>query len=385
MKTIPFALPSIGTEEEEAVLRVLRSGWLTTGKEALAFEREFAEAVGAPHALAVSSATAGLHLAIEALGVRKGDKVITSPYTFTSSAEILRYLGADPLFADIDPRTLTLDPDSVRRLLHKHPGVKGIIPIHLGGLAADMEALSAISREHGLFLLEDAAHAFPLQIAGRHAGRWGQAGVFSFYATKTITTGEGGMVICDDPELAKRMSIMRLHGIDRDVWDRYSTAGGKWEYAVVAPGYKYNLSDLAAAIGRIQLKKAEQFKQRRKEIAEYYLEELSEEEALILPDRGAGDHAWHLFILRLRPGVLSIDRNRFIHELTQRGVGSSVHYRSLHQMPYYRERYQLRPEEFPRAELASNNCLSLPIYPAMEDPQLEQTAAAVKEICRSFR
>ncbi|ADK80458.1 DegT/DnrJ/EryC1/StrS family aminotransferase [Sediminispirochaeta smaragdinae] len=379
---IPFALPDIGREEEEAVLRVLRSGWLTTGKEAISFEKEFAEAVSAHSALAVNSATAGLHLAAEALGVCPGDKVVTTPFTFTSTAEILRYLGADPIFADIDEETLTIDPRCVAEILDREPKIKGVIPVHLGGRMAEMDRIVSEAKKRGLFVIEDAAHAFPLSYKGKAAGTIGDAGVFSFYATKTITTGEGGMVVTDNEALAKRMSVMRLHGIDRDVWDRYSSSKGSWRYAVVAAGYKYNLTDLAAAIGRVQLKRAQEFKERRCRIASYYEAELGGIEALKLPKPPGRkeDHAWHLFIVRLRPGYSAIDRDGMVEALKARGIGTSVHYIALHLMPYYRSRYNLSPEQFPVATAVSNSCFSLPIYPSMSDGQVERVVEAIKEL-----
>lgn len=381
-QSIPFALPDIGREEEEAVLRVLRSGWLTTGKEAISFEKEFAEAVSTHSALAVNSATAGLHLAAEALGVSPGDKVVTSPFTFTSTAEILRYLGADPIFADIDEETLTIDPRCVAEILEREPKVKGVIPVHLGGRMAEMDRIMTETKKRGLFVIEDAAHAFPLSYKGKAAGTIGDAGVFSFYATKTITTGEGGMVVTDNEALAKRMSVMRLHGIDRDVWDRYTSSKGSWRYAVVDAGYKYNLTDLAAAIGRVQLKRAQEFKERRCRIASYYEAELGGIEALKLPmPPGRGeDHAWHLFIVRLRPGYSAIDRDGMVEALKARGIGTSVHYIALHLMPYYRSRYNLSPEQFPVATAVSNSCFSLPIYPSMSDGQVERVVEAIKEL-----
>ena len=252
---IPFARPSLGIEEETAVLRVLRSGWLTTGKEAKSFEMEFAKHINSSHALAVNSATSGLHLALEALGLKPGDKVITSPYTFTSTAEVIRYRGADPVFADIDSKTFNINPVAVENLLKKDPSIKGIIPIHIGGNPCDMDSLMNIRNRFNVFLLEDAAHAFPVQYNGKFLGTFGDAGVFSFYATKTITTGEGGMIVTNNEDAAKRMSVMRLHGIDREIWDRYTSDKPAWEYSIVEAGFKYNMPDIAASIGREQLKK----------------------------------------------------------------------------------------------------------------------------------
>jgi dTDP-4-amino-4,6-dideoxygalactose transaminase len=382
---IPFALPSIGEEEEAAVLRVLRSGWLTTGREALAFEKEFAAALGVRHALAVNSATSGLHLAAEALGIGPGDKVITTPYTFTATAEVLRYLGADPVFADIDDDTLLLSPEKTVEAIRENPRVKAILPVHLAGRMADMARLSEIAEEYGLGIIEDAAHAFPVKGRQGPAGTIGSAGVFSFYATKTITTGEGGMVVTNDGAMAKRMSVMRLHGIDRDVWDRYSSSGGAWRYAVVEAGYKYNRPDLAAAIGRVQLRRAQAFKERRKAIADIYFRELAGEVAFRLPSGRGEDHAWHLFIMRVSGddgGAGGMERDEVIRQLAARGIGSSVHYISLHLMPYYRDRYGLEAGQFPVAAKASESCFSLPIFPSMTDNQVYRVVEAVRDIAR---
>jgi dTDP-4-amino-4,6-dideoxygalactose transaminase len=375
---IPFARPSIGKEEEEAVLEVLRSGWLTTAGQARAFEREFAAYTGASHALAVSSATAGLHLALDAFGVGPGDKVITSPYTFTATAEIIRYLGADPLFVDIDEESLTIDPEGVEQALKKNPGTKALIPVHLGGQSCRMDLIMENARRHGAVVIEDAAHAFPVITDLGFLGGIGDAGVYSFYATKTMTTGEGGMVITEDPEIARRIGIMRLHGIDREVWDRYTDPRASWKYDVVAPGYKYNLSDMAAALGRVQLKKAELFLRKRRTIAETYLGAFGGADFLELPSSsGADTHAWHLFILRLREEKLNIDRDEFILRLQEAGIGTSVHYIPLHMMSYYRERYGYRPEDFPRSLRTYRRAFSLPIYPDMGEEQVRKVIDAV--------
>jgi dTDP-4-amino-4,6-dideoxygalactose transaminase len=302
--------------------------------------------------------------------------VLTTPYTFTSSAETARYLGAEPVFADIDPATLNIDPAEAERALQRHPEIKVILPVHLGGLACDMPALCELARRYGAYVVEDAAHAFPARQEGRHLGLWGDAGVFSFYATKTITTGEGGMVVTGNGQLAKRISVMRLHGIDREVWDRYRSVGSSWRYAVVEAGYKYNMPDLTAAIGREQLKKAEEFRRRRREIALRYLETLAPWELFTLPADDP-EHAWHLFILRLAPEHSEQKRDELLEKLQQAGIGTSVHYIPLHIMPYYRKRYGLRPEDFPRALEAYRRAFSLPIYPGLSDEQVERITAEV--------
>lgn len=376
---IPFARPSLDEREETAVLRVLRSGWLTTASEAQAFEEEFAASVGSRHAIAVSSGTAGLHLALEAAGVKPGSLVITTPYTFTATAEVIRYLGADPLFVDVREDDLTLDPAGVERAARAHANVSAVLPVHLGGHPCDMDPILATAAKTGAAVVEDAAHAFPGRYRDRPLGTLGTAGVFSFYATKTITTGEGGMVTTNDDALARRMSVMRLHGIDRVVWNRYTSRTPGWEYRVVEAGYKYNLPDILAAMGRVQLEKAEQFHRRRREIAAAYREAFSSRDYLRLPPDRPGS-SWHLYVIRIRPGRLTIDRNEYIERLSVAGIGTSVHYIPLHIMPYYRDRYDLRPDDFPVSLEAYGAAISLPIYPGLDDESVRRVIAAVIEI-----
>ena len=381
---VPFSRPVLGPEEEEAVLAVMRSGWLTTGEETARFEAEFAKVVGARHALALNSATAGLHLALEALGVDTGSVVLTTPFTFAATAEVVRYLGADPVFVDIDRETLCIDPRALavtlERLQAEGRRAAAVIPVHIAGMVCDMDGLAQVLSDFPVPLVEDAAHAFPVRYGGRYAGTLGDVGVYSFYATKTITTGEGGMLVTDREEVAQRVRVMRLHGIDRDVWNRYTRPGSQgWKYDIVAPGYKYNLTDLASAIGRVQLRRAGEFLQRRTAVAERYLEGLRGLEFLSLPRRTV-DHAWHLFILRLREEELTISRDQFIEELHQRGIGASVHFISLHLMTYYRERYGLSPGDFPVALECSRSCISLPLSAGLGDGEVERVIAAVTEI-----
>jgi dTDP-4-amino-4,6-dideoxygalactose transaminase len=382
-------------------LRVLRSGWLTTGAECDGFETEFARAVGAAHALGVSSATAGLHLAVEALGLRPGQRVVTTPHTFAATAEILRYTGAHPVFADIDDLTLNLDPEQVAQAVEEdrraalrrpraRPKVKddgpivGVLPVHLGGYPADMPRIASIADTHGLWVVEDAAHAFPLRTEWGTAGTVGDAGVFSFYATKTITTAEGGMVVTHASRLADRMRTMRLHGIDRPVWDRFQADGPvSADYDVVAPGYKYNLSDLAAAMGREQLRRADEFLDRRRSIAAYYLERMSRLPCFRPPPDHPG-HCWHLFILRLNTEHLTVGRNEFMRLLMDAGIGVSLHYRPLHHMSYYRDLYGLRPDDFPISTRAYRESVSLPLYPSLSDSQVERVADTVLSLGRRY-
>jgi len=385
---IPFARPSIGPEEEAGVLAVLRSGWLTTGPVAARFEEAFARATGMPHALALSSATAGLHLALEALGAGPGSLVITTPYTFTATAEVARYLGADPRFVDVEERTANLDPARLDAALdaaaREGRRVAAVIPVHVGGRACDMEAIMEVAARHGAPVVEDSAHAFPVVHKDRLLGTWGAAGVYSFYATKAITTGEGGMVVTSSDELARRIRLMRLHGIDRDVWNRYTAANASWEYDVVEAGYKYNLTDLAAAIGVAQLAKAETFLQTRRRVARAYLAGLGGCDFLELPE-DTDDNGWHLFVVRLRPERLAIGRDAFAAELQRRGIGTSVHFIPLHLMSYYRTRYGLAPEDFPVALRLYRAAISLPIYPSLTDEETARVVAGVREVGERFR
>jgi UDP-4-amino-4-deoxy-L-arabinose-oxoglutarate aminotransferase len=375
---LPFASPDIGEEEIAEVLDSLRSGWLTTGPKTRRFEQDFAAFLGGGvHAIAVNSATAGLHLSLEALGVSAGDEVITTTYTFTATAEVVRYLGADPVFVDIDPATLNLDVDAVERAIT--PRTKAIIPVHFAGLACDMSRLLPLAASRGIGVVEDAAHAFPATHRGTLVGSLqSDASVFSFYATKTITTGEGGMVVMRDEALARRCRTMRLHGIDRDAFDRYSSKVPAWYYEVVAPGFKYNMTDIAASLGVAQLRKAGSFQRRRAELAARYDEALAEL-PLELPPRIDGDlHAWHLYVIRIRPEA-GVARGRFIERMAELGIGCSVHFIPLHVHPYWRDRYRLQPEQFPAAQQTYEQAVSLPLYTRMSDDDQQRVIAAVQE------
>ncbi len=376
---IPFARPSIGPEEVDAVTRVLSGGWLTTAREAAALEREFGEAVGAPHALAVSSATAGLHLSVEAAGIRGGAKVLMSPYTFTATAEVVRYLGAHPFFVDIDYETLTLDEGKALSAIAADPTITAVMPVHVGGLRTTSEGFLRELRGRGIRVVEDAAHVCPsLPLPPREAV--GDFVVYSFYATKPITTGEGGMVIAFDDEEAARMATMRLHGIDRPVWDRQKGAARGWEYDVVAPGYKYNLPDTAAALGRVQLRRAPGLRERRRQIAEAYRRHLADRDYLVLPPPRE-DHSWHLYVVSFDANRLSIGRDEVAEEIGARGIGTSVHYKPLHLMSYYRKSYGFEPTDFPVSLERFMTSLSLPIYPDLTDDEVDRVAASLKAVC----
>jgi dTDP-4-amino-4,6-dideoxygalactose transaminase len=373
---VPFHRPSIGTEELEAVRQVLESRWLTTGPVTHEFEREFAGFVGAKYALAVNSCTAALHLALDAARIGPGDEVIVPSYTFTATAEVVSYLGATPVLCDSLPGEFNIDPTDVeRRITDK---TKAIIPVHLAGQPCDLAALQQLSNRYALCLIEDAAHALPATYRGRRIGGISKFTAFSFYATKTITTGEGGMLTTDDDECAQRIKIMRLHGINGDAWKRYS-AEGSWYYEVVDAGYKNNMPDLLAAVGLAQLKKAEGFHRRRCEIAARYFDSFSGIEELQLPPQAetASDHSWHLFILRLRSQSLGIGRDEFVRELQLAGVGTSVHFIPLHLHPFYQQRYGYRNGNMPQAEDAYSRCVSLPIFPDMTETEIERVIDAV--------
>lgn len=376
---IPFHRPSLGKEESDAVQQVLSSGWLTTGPVAQEFERQFAAYVGCKWALAVNSGTAALQLALDCIGLRPGDEVLVPSYTFTATAEVVTYFGARPVLCDSLPGGFNIDPaDAERRITDR---TRAIIPVHVAGEACDMDALLDLARRRNLHLIEDAAHALPASHRGRRVGTISELTAFSLYATKTITTGEGGVLTTNDEAFAERAALMRLHGIGKDAWNRYSSEGS-WYYQVTEAGYKLNLCDILAALGTAQLKKSDAFWKRRAEIAALYREGLMEFEELEMPPLpGPGStHAWHLFILRLKPEELNIDRKQMIEELKRMGIGTSVHFIPLHRHPYYRDHYGCSPEDFPNAEDAFSRCLSLPVYPDLKDGEAERVISAVGQI-----
>ncbi|HET8798807.1 MAG TPA: DegT/DnrJ/EryC1/StrS aminotransferase family protein [Thermoanaerobaculia bacterium] len=376
-----FALPDFGEAEQQSVRDVLASGWITTGPKTRELETAFARAVGAKHAVAVNSCTAALHLALEAAGIAAGDEVITTPYTFAASAEVIRYFGATPVFADIDRRTFNLDPANVAAAIT--PRTKAVIPVHIAGLSCDLDPLLEICRPRGIVVIEDAAHAFPATYRRRTIGAISDFTCFSFYATKTIATGEGGMLCTDDEARAERCRMMSLHGISRDAWNRYG-ANGSWAYEVVAPGYKYNLTDIAAALGLVQLERSEEMTRRREEIAFRYDEALGGDGLFELPALGGGGtrHAWHLYMLRLHLDRWKIDRRAFIEELKKRNIGASVHFIPLHMQPYYRDLYRFAPDAFPIARAEFLREVSLPIYSKMTDDDVDSVIDAIRDVAR---
>ena len=378
---LPFALPDIGDDEVAAVTEALRSGWVTTGPKTKQFEQAFTDMLGGGdlQSLAVNSATAGLHLALEALGIGPGDEVIVPTLTFTATAEVARYLGADVVLVDIEPLTLNIDVECIRRAIT--PRTKAIIPVHYGGLGCDMPAILALAREHGLRVVEDAAHALPTTCGGQLVGSLeSDATVFSFYANKTITTGEGGMVVTRNDEMAKRMRVMRLHGMNRDAFDRFVSKTPAWYYEVVAPGFKYNLTDIASALGLVQLQRLPSFAERRDMLAARYHERLKGLPLVLPAAAPKGDrHAWHLYVIRLAERA-RISRDELISALSERNIGTSVHYVPLHRHPYWRDRYGLEPSMFPRADAAYLSMVSIPLFTAMSDDAQDQVVDALHEV-----
>ena len=378
---LPFARPDIGDAEIAAVTEALRSGWVTTGPKARAFEQAFTDYLGGSglQSIAVNSATAGLHLALEALGIGPGDEVIAPTLTFTATVEVVRYLGADPVLVDVDPVTLNIDPEKIRAAIT--PRTTAIMPVHYGGLACDMEAILAIACEHGLKVVEDAAHALPSTWQGQLVGQLASdVTVFSFYANKTITTGEGGMAVTHNPALAQRMRTMRLHGMNRDAFDRFTSKTPAWYYEVVAPGFKYNMTDVAAAMGVEQLARLPHFVQRREVLARRYHKQLANLPLTLPAVAPSGDtHAWHLYVIRLLPDA-PLERDAAIQALSDRGIGTSVHYVPLHRHPYWRDRYQLTPAMFPEADAAYQAMISIPLFTAMSDSDQDRVIAALHEV-----
>jgi dTDP-4-amino-4,6-dideoxygalactose transaminase len=377
---LPFALPDIGEEEIAAVVACLRSGWVTTGPATKRFEQAFGTYLGGEReTISVNSATAGLHLALECLGVGPGDEVIVPTLTFTATAEVVRYLGATPVFVDIDPATLNLSPLAVEAAITSR--TRAIIPVHFAGMACEMDALLELARAHHLRVVEDAAHAFPTRYRGRLVGTLdSDITVFSFYANKTMTTGEGGMVVTRDPELARRIRLMRLHGISQDAFNRYVSKTPAWFYEVVAAGFKYNLTDIASAIGIEQLLKIDRFLQRREQLAARYDTALATLPLQLPPRPDPGSsHAWHLYVVRLASSA-RLGRDQLINELSRRGIGTSVHFIPLHRQPYWRDTCQLSPAQFPVAEASFQSMLTLPLYTRMTDTDQERVITALHEL-----
>jgi dTDP-4-amino-4,6-dideoxygalactose transaminase len=381
--TVPFHVAAVGEEEAQAAADVIRSGWLTMGQRTFEFERKFAAYVGAPHAIAVVSGTAALHLALEAFGIQAGDEVLLPTTTFTATAEVVCYLGARPVLVDVEPHTMNLDPADAERQITSR--TKAIIPVHIAGVPCEMQQIQDLASAHGLRVVEDAAHALPASYHGTPIGALSEVTAFSFYATKTLTTGEGGMLTTGNDQAAERMRIMRLHGIEREAWKRYS-GDGSWFYQVLEAGFKYNMTDIAAAIGLVQLGKCDDLSTARHAVADRYTAAFSGIASLQVPDNHTDRKtSWHLYVLRIRPENLSIDRDRFIAELKNRGIGTSVHFIPLHLHPFYQKRFGYKPGDFPQAEAEYARAFSLPIYPTMTDAEINAVINAVSEVTHTFR
>jgi dTDP-4-amino-4,6-dideoxygalactose transaminase len=401
VQRVPFFRPDVSDAEEGEVVAALRSGWLTSGPRAKRFEEEFAAAVGGKYALAVNSCTAALHLAVEALGLKAGQGVLVPTMTFAATAEVVRYLGAVPVLVDCDPVTGNMSlGDAERKLAAAREGraiplfrqsleVVGVMPVQVGGLMLDVAEVRSFAERHELWVVEDAAHAFPAAWRPSRAEPWQRCGqgtaavsCFSFYANKTITTGEGGMAVTEDPDLAARMKLMSLHGLSRDAWDRYS-GGGSWDYRIVAPGYKYNMTDVAAALGIGQLARSQEMRRGREAVAHFYRGELAGVAQLELPpDPVDRVHSWHLFPIRLRLERLRIDRNAFVEEMKKEGIGFSVHWRPLHLHPYYIETFGWQPESCPIATALWQRLVSLPIFSSQTDAEASRVIEVLTDLCR---
>ena len=379
---LSFSPPLIGEEEIAEVIDTLRSDWITTGPKVAQFEAQFAAAVSAPAAAALNSCTAALHTALAASGIGAGHEVITTPLTFAATANVVEHVGARPVLVDVEPDTLTIDPRQIEAAIT--PRTRAIIPVHYAGHPADLDPIHELARAHGLMVLEDAAHAIPAAYRGRAIGSGANPVAFSFYATKNLTTAEGGM-LTGDPGLLARVRVLSLHGMSRDAWKRYDK-GGTWRYEVLAPGFKYNMTDIQAALGLWQLRKLGTFQKRRREVVQRYTEAFQGDDTLELPvERPNVEHAWHLYVVRLRPGVLRIERDRFIEELAARNIGTSVHFMPIHLHPYYRDKYGYGATQFPVAYDSFQRMISLPLNPRLTDTDAADVIEAVRDVVRRYR
>jgi dTDP-4-amino-4,6-dideoxygalactose transaminase len=377
-----FSPPLIGDEEIEAVVDTLRSDWITTGPKTKRFEEEFSAYVGAPAGLALSSCTAALHTALVTAGVGPGSEVITTTLTFAATVNVIEHVRARAVLVDVEPDTLNIDPARIEAAIT--PRTKAVIPVHFAGHPVDLDPICEIARAHDLLVLEDAAHALPAQYKGHYIGEGRNPVAFSFYATKNLTTAEGGMLTAD-PAFLERARMVSLHGMSRDAWNRYGK-GGSWFYEILYPGFKYNMTDMQAALGLWQLRKLESFQQRRRAVAAAYDSAFAGEEALELPvQRPVVEHAWHLYVLRLRLEALRIGRDQFIDELARRNIGSSVHFIPIHLHPYYRDTYSYSPRDFPVAYESYQRMLSLPLNPRLSDRDVADVIEAVRDIVRVWR
>lgn len=366
---IEFAVPTIGKDEIEEVVDTLKSGWITMGRKTKMFEEQFASYIGTKHAISVNSATSGLHLALDCCGIKEGDEVILPVMTFVATAEAVEYLGAKPVFVDCDEKTFNINIDDVRRKITDK--TKAVIPVHMAGQPADILDIVKIAEEAGIKTIEDAAHALPSKIDGKIIGGIGDVTVFSFYATKTLTTGEGGMITTDDDDIANNIQIKRLHGMDRDAWKRYDNSGS-WEYDVTMLGYKYNMTDIAASMGIHQLRKVNLFRDRREYIAQRYTDAFSKIDGIATPFiKDNIQHSWHLYIIKLDIDNLLISRNDFMNELKKNKINTSVHFKPLHMFSYFKNKYGYKNADFPNASFLFDRIVSLPIYPSMTEEDIK--------------
>jgi len=379
---LTFAPPQIGQAEIDAVVDTLKSAWITTGPKTRAFEREFAAFVGAQGALALNSCTAGLHTALATLGIGPGDEVITTPMTFCASVNVIEHVGARPVLVDVEPDTLNIDPERIAAAIT--PRTRAILPVHYAGHPVELDVITTLAGVRGLAVVEDAAHAIPARFKGRFIGAGPNPTAFSFYATKNLTTAEGGM-LTGEPAFLERARTISLHGMNRDAWKRYDQ-GGSWRYDVLLPGFKYNMTDIQAAIGLCQLRRQDVFQRRRREVVARYTAAFGADPALEPPVvRPDVEHAWHLYVLRLRLDALRIGRDRFIEELTARNIGTSVHFIPVHLHPYYRDKYGYAPEALPVAYGNYLRLLSLPLHPGLSDRDIDDVIEAVLDVARTHR
>lgn len=377
-----FSPPSLGQEEIDEVVDTLKSEWITTGPKTRRFAEEFTRYVDAEAALPLNSCTAGLHVALVTAGVGSGDEVITTPMTFAASANVIEHVGAKPVFVDVESDTLNIDPVKVREAITSK--TRAILPVHYTGHPVEMDSIMSIANEHKLLVIEDAAHALPAKYKGRLIGSFGNPTAYSFYATKNLTTAEGGM-LTGKPEFIEKARVVGLHGMSRDAWQRYGK-GGTWFYEVVLPGFKYNMTDIQAAIGLVQLKRLAQFQARREQVAQMYNDAFSGLDSLQIPVvRQEVEHAWHLYVLRLNLEYLSITRNQFIEELRHRNIGTSVHFIPVHMHPYYRDKYGINPEDLPVAYENYQRLVSLPLHPGLTDEDVQDVISAVLDVTKQFR
>lgn len=397
---VPFHKAAITKEEEDAVLEVLRSGWLTTGKYTFEFEKKFSESLGTKSisgkeiiSLAVNSNTSGMILAMEACGVKEGTAIITTPYTFVSTATCARHLNADVYFADIEQDSYNIDPKKIEDILIKDSKnghkVKAIVPVHIAGNVCNMKEILALAKkystnENKIYVIEDAAHSYPSKTELGYAGTIGDVGVFSFYVTKTITTAEGGMVCTTNKDLAKRMTTMRLHGMDRSAWDRYTSARASWEYDIIAPGYKFNLPDILAAMGCCQVERANLFFEQRKKVVQKYNNAFSKTDFIILPPDSQGN-AWHLYLMRLDLQKLKITREEFAKKMQEKGIGISVHFIPLFNFTYWKSLYKdFTSSNFPNAQNQYSRTISIPLFPNMTDEQIDYVINTIIQIGKEY-